>query len=184
MLTTSQNNGGSTIFLSITNGKLVRRVDLGTEGAVERTNKNGKQVAELFYTTLTGHITDLSIKENEYGKFLLVNVKDIATEKKCVLEMNFSSGYTTTFLKALPTADISQNIEISPALIIDGDKKKSVIFLKQGGYPVKHFYTKDNPKGMPDMVKVKVKGKETWDDTDRIEWLYNKAKALFVDVPF
>lgn len=183
MLTTTQNTG-STIFLSITNGKLVRRVDLGTEGAVERTNKNGKQVAELFYTTLTGHIKDIGIKENEYGKFLLVTVQDVATEKKCILEMNFSSGYTTTFLKALPTADIHQNIELSPALIVDGDKKKSVIFLKQGGYPVKHYYTKDNPKGMPDMVKVKVKGKETWDDTDRIEWLYNKAKALFVDVPF
>lgn len=183
MLTSTQNTG-STIFLSITNGKLVRRVDLGTEGAVERTNKNGKQVAELFYTTLTGHIKDLNIKENEYGKFLMVTVQDVATDKKCILEMNFSSGYTTTFLKALPSADIFQNIEISPALIVDGDKKKSVIFLKQGGYPVKHFYTKADPKGMPDMVKVKVKGKETWDDTDRIEWLYNKAKALFVDVPF
>lgn len=183
MLTSTQNTG-STIFLSITNGKLVRRVDLGTEGAVERTNKNGKQVAELFYTTLTGHIKDLNIKENEYGKFLMVTVQDVATDKKCILEMNFSSGYTTTFLKALPSADIFQNIEISPALIVDGDKKKSVIFLKQGGYPVKHFYTKADPKGMPDMVKVKVKGKETWDDTDRIEWLYNKAKALFVEVPF
>lgn len=183
MLTSTQNTG-STIFLSITNGKLVRRVDLGTEGAVERTNKNGKQVAELFYTTLTGHIKDLNIKENEYGKFLMVTVQDVATDKKCILEMNFSSGYTTTFLKALPTADITQNIELSPALIVDGDKKKSVIFLKQGGYAVKHFYTKADPKGMPDMVKVKVKGKETWDDTDRIEWLYNKAKALFVEVPF
>ncbi len=183
MLTTTQSSG-SAIFLSITNGKLVRRVDLGTEGATERTNKNGKQVAELFYTTLTGHIKDLSIKENEYGKFLMVTVQDVSTEKKCILEMNFSSGYTTTFLKTLPSIDIFQNVEISPALIVDGDKKKSVIFLKQGGVPMKHYYTKDNPKGMPDMVKVKIKGKETWDDTDRIEWLYNKAKALFVDVPF
>jgi hypothetical protein len=183
MLTTTQNSG-SAIFLSITNGKLVRRVDLGTEGATERTNKNGKQVAELFYTGMIGHVKDLSIKENEYGKFLMVTVQDVAKDQKYILEMNFSSGYTTTFLKTLPSVDISQNVEISPALIVDGDKKKSVIFLKQAGAPMKHYYTKDNPKGMPDLVKVKIKGKETWDDTDRIEWLYNKAKALFVDVPF
>jgi hypothetical protein len=36
---------------------------------------------------------------------------------------------------------------------------------------------------MPDMVKVKVKGKEQWDDTDRIEWLYQKAKSI-INLPF
>lgn len=172
------------VFLSISNGKLCRRVDANTPEAIERTTKTGKQVHELFYTTVTGHIMDIGIKENEYGKFLLVTIKDVASEQKCILEMNFSSGYSTTFLKALPNVDITQNVEINPALIVDGDKKKSIIFLRQMGVAAKHFYTKDNPKGMPDMVKVKVKGKETWDDTDRIEWLYNKAKALFVDVPF
>ena len=181
---TNSSQGQNVVFLTISNGKLCRRVDANVENAIARTTKTGKIVHELFYSTVIGHITDLGIKENEYGKFLLVNLKHAANEQKYVLEMNFSSGYSTTFLKALPNADINQNIELSPALIIDGDKKKSVIFLKQAGYPVKHFYTKDNPKGMPEMVKVKVKGKETWDDTDRIEWLYNKAKALFVDVPF
>jgi len=182
MLTTNQSQG-NVVFLTISNGKLCRRVDAGTPNAIERTTKTGKQVHELFYTTVMGHIVNLDIKENDYGKFLLVTIKDVATEQKCILEMNFSSGYSTTFLKALPNANLDQNIEINPALIIDGDKKKSVIFLKQGGYPVKHFYTKDNPKGMPEMVKVKVKGKETWDDTDRIEWLYLKAKNL-INVPF
>jgi hypothetical protein len=181
---TNSSQSSNVVFLTISNGKLCRRVDQGTENAISRTTKTGKLVHELFYNAVTGHITGLGIKENEYGKFLLVNLKDIATETKYVLEMNFSSGYSTTFLKTLPNADIFQNIEVSPALIIDGDKKKSVIFLKQGGYAVKHFYTKDNPKGMPEMVKVKVKGKETWDDTDRIEWLFNKAKSLFSDVPF
>jgi hypothetical protein len=181
---TNSSQSQNVVFLSISNGKLCRRVDGATPNAIERTTKTGKQVHELFFTGVMGHITDLGIKENDYGKFLLVTIKDAGSDQKCILEMNFSSGYSTTFLKTLPNVDLSQNVEINPALIIDGDKKKSVIFLKQGGYAVKHAYTKDNPKGMPDMVKVKVKGKETWDDTDRIEWLYNKAKALFVDVPF
>lgn len=183
MLTTNQSQGQNVVFLTISNGKLCRRVEQGTEGAIQRITKTGKEVHELFYSTVIGHIVNIDIKENEYGKFLLVTIKDMVTEKKCILEMNFSSGYSTTFLKTLPNADLSQNIEICPALIVDGDKKKSVVFLKQTGVSIKHYYTKDNPKGMPDMVKVKVKGKETWDDTDRIEWLYAKAKNL-INVPF
>jgi hypothetical protein len=32
---------------------------------------------------------------------------------------------------------------------------------------------------MPDLVKIKVKGKDTWDDSDRMEFLENNAKGLF-----
>jgi hypothetical protein len=32
---------------------------------------------------------------------------------------------------------------------------------------------------MPDLTKVKIKGKETWDDSDRMEFLENYAKNLF-----
>jgi hypothetical protein len=32
---------------------------------------------------------------------------------------------------------------------------------------------------MPDLVKIKVKGKDTWDDSDRMEFLENNAKNLF-----
>jgi hypothetical protein len=32
---------------------------------------------------------------------------------------------------------------------------------------------------MPDLTKVKIKGKETWDDSDRMEFLENYAKSLF-----
>jgi hypothetical protein len=180
---TNSSQGQNVVFLSISNGKLCRRVDAGTPNAIERTTKTGKQVHELFYTTVMGHIVNLDIKENDYGKFLLVTIKDAGSDQKCILEMNFSSGYSTTFLKTLPNVDLGQNVEINPALIIDGDKKKSVIFLKQSGQTIKHAYTKDNPKGMPDMVKVKVKGKEQWDDTDRIEWLYQKAKSI-INLPF
>jgi hypothetical protein len=49
----------------------------------------------------------------------------------------------------------------------------------QNGSGLKWAFTKDNPNGMPDLVKIKVKGKDTWDDSDRMEFLENYAKGLF-----
>lgn len=183
MLTQSSTNQ-SVVYLSISNGKLVRRVDESTPNAIARVNKVGKQVYELFYNSMIGHIVDISTKENEYGKFIIVKVK--AHDTTYNLEMNYSSGYSVSFLRALPNVDISQNVEITPKLIVEGDKKKSVIFLNQGGKAIKHFFTKENPNGMPDLEKIKVKGKDTWDDTKRMEFLenYAKTKVFVEEAPF
>jgi hypothetical protein len=65
---------------------------------------------------------------------------------------------------------LTKQFTIAPKLTIDGDKKKSVMFINQNG-GIKHYFTRDNPNGMPDLQKVKIKGKETWDDSDRMEFL-------------
>jgi hypothetical protein len=94
--------------------------------------------------------------------------------------MNFSSGYSASFLKTLPNVKLSDRVQITPKLTIEGDKKKSVCFLNQNGSGLKWAFTRENPNGMPDLVKIKVKGKDTWDDSDRMEFLENNAKNLFV----
>jgi len=71
-LTNSQ--GGSKVFLSISNGKLVRSFKEKTEGAVSRINKAGREVFEMFYDSLEGTITGVGTKESDYGKFLVVQV--------------------------------------------------------------------------------------------------------------
>ena len=174
----SQNKGG-VVFLTVSNGKFVRRVDEGTPNAVSRVNKVGKTVHELFYTSLIGHVKEVTTKESEYGKFWVVKVQSPANDQWYQFEMNFSSGYATSFLKALPNADLSQNIEISPAVVKKDDKSQSVMFLKQGGVAIKHFFTKANPNGMPDLEQIKVKGKITWDDTKRMEFLENYVQNMF-----
>jgi hypothetical protein len=175
-LTNSQ--GGSKVFLSISNGKLVRSFKEKTEGAVSRINKAGREVFEMFYDSLEGTITGVGTKESDYGKFLVVQVESNGVNYQ--LEMNFSSGYSASFLKTLPNVNLSTRVSITPKLTIDGDKKKSVCFLNQNGSGLKWAFTRENPNGMPDLVKIKVKGKDTWDDSDRMEFLENNAKNLFV----
>lgn len=169
----NQSQSESVIFLQIANGKIVRQVKSAQEGSVSRVNKLGREVHELFYDSITGVITDVITRESEYGKSWVVSIK---SDKLYKLEFNYSSGYATTFLKALPNVSFGSNVTLSPKLIIDGDKKKSVLFISQDGKGLKHFFTKDNPNGLPDLKKIKIKGKESWDDSDRMEFLEQYVK--------
>ena len=159
----------SVIFLQIANGKIVRQSKTPVEGSVSRINKLGREVHELFYNSLTGIIKDITTRESDYGKSWIVKIN--SDGRSYQLEFNYSSGYATTFLKALPNVKFNQLVTLSPKLIIDGDKKKSVLFISQDGKGLKHYFTKDNPNGLPDLKKIKIKGKESWDDSDRMEFL-------------
>lgn len=174
----NQSQSDSVIFLSIANGKIVRQVKQKVENSVSRVNKLGREVHELFYDSITGVISDVTTRESEYGKSWVVSIK--SEGKLYKLEFNYSSGYATTFLKALPNVDFTGVVTLSPKLIIDGDKKKSVLFISQEGKGLKHFFTKDNPNGMPDLKKIKIKGKESWDDSDRMEFLEEYVKMNIV----
>jgi len=170
----NQSQSESVIFLQIANGKIVRQVKSAQEGSVSRVNKLGREVHELFYDSITGVITDVITRESEYGKSWVISIK--SEGKLYKLEFNYSSGYATTFLKALPNVSFGDVVTLSPKLIIDGDKKKSVLFISQDGKGLKHFFTKDNPNGLPDLKKIKIKGKESWDDSDRMEFLEQYVK--------
>lgn len=169
--TTSSSSG---VFLSIANGKLVRQMPGKTEKSIERINKVGKTVHEEFYDSLTGILTNVKIKESDYGKFWVIVLKDGDTFYN--LETNYSGGYAQTFLKALPNADLSQPVTLTPRLNIDGDKKQSVLFISQNGKGLKHYWNKDNPGDLPQLKKIKVKGKDTWDDSERLEFLESYVK--------
>ena len=165
----NQSQQDSVIFLQISNGKIVRQSKVPVENSVSRINKLGREVHELFYDSINGVITDVITRESEYGKSWVVSIK--SEGKLYKLEFNYSSGYATTFLKALPNISFGNIVTLSPKLIIDGDKKKSVLFISQDGKGLKHFFTRDNPNGLPELKKIKIKGKESWDDSDRMEFL-------------
>jgi hypothetical protein len=170
----NQSQNESVIFLQISNGKIVRQSKVPVENSVARINKLGREVHELFYDSINGVITDIITRESDYGKSWVVSIK--SEGKLYKLEFNYSSGYATTFLKALPNVNFGDIVTLSPKLIIDGDKKKSVLFISQDGKGLKHFFTKDNPNGLPDLKKIKIKGKDSWDDSDRMEYLEEYVK--------
>lgn len=169
-----QNNDSAT-YLTISNGKICRRVQQPTTTSVERITKENKTVNEEFYDCIVGRIVNIEVKDHkDYGKFWNVTIDD--GEQKYILQFNYSSGYASSFLKQLPNVDFSQVVKIVPKISEYEGKKKTTVFINQFGAALKHYFTKDNPNGLPPLEKKKVKGKETWDDSEMMEFFENFVK--------
>ena|SRR6185312_1220638 len=166
------------VHLSIGDGKITKRVKQQTDISQSRTLKNGNVIHEEIYDGVSGIITGIKTHEHpSFGKFWNVTIQD--GEEIYTLQMNYSGGYASAFLKTLPNVDLTKRVRFSPSMKIEGDKKKVTLFLNQGGKALKHFYTKENPNGLPQMVQIKVKGKMQWDDSSMMDFL---EKMVMTDI--
>ena len=173
------NNNASVIYLTITDGKICRRVQSPTNNSKERLTKDGRMIHEEQYAGWEGTIKNITTRESDYGKDWVIEIFD--GETTALLQFKYSSGYASSFLKALPNVDLDMPVTISPKLQIDGDKKKAVIFLNQSGKAIKWYYTKDTPNGLPPLQQIKVKGVNTWDDSEMMEFLEDMVKTKLKD---
>jgi len=168
----------SAIYLSISDGKICRRVSSPTSTSKERiSEKSGKIYHEEFYRGWSGRIKSVTTRDSDYGKEWQVAIED--ENGTAILSFKYSSGYASSFLKALPNVDLSKEVVFTPNVTTVNDKKRTTLFLNQEGLPVKWYYTKDNPNGCPSMEKIKVKGAEVWDDSKMMEFLEKQTAALF-----
>lgn len=162
-------NNSTAIYLTISDGKICRRVQSPTTSSIQRTTKDGRVVNEEHYNGWMGKITNIQTRESEYGKEWQVEINDGTST--VILSFKYSSGYAASFLKALPNVKLSEPVTLIPKVTIDGDKKRTTLFLNQNGAAIKWAYTKDNPNGCPGLKQIKVKGQSTWDDSDMMEFL-------------
>jgi hypothetical protein len=165
-----------TIFLSVANGKLVRQHKEATPQTTQRVTKTGKVVHEEFFNDLIGVITNITTKENDYGKQWVVTFMD--GNDIYFVTMPYSSRYSSSFLKALPNLNRNNPVRFLPWEMQDkndASKKITGITLYQddgnGFVKIKPFFTKETPNGLPEMKRIKVKGKEIWDDSDMMQFL-------------
>ncbi len=80
----------------------------------------------------------------------------------------------------LPNVDLTKEFKVSPSVKEVDGKNKSSLFINQNGASIKHAFTREVPNGMPDMEQVTVKGQQVWDDTKRIEFLYNMVATQII----
>jgi len=159
-------------YLTIMGGKFCQRVEAGKEGAVERINKVGKVVHEVFYDQFTGTLVNISVQEDTgYGKSWNFHFQD--GNDSYFVQMPYSSSNATNFLKIIKNIDLSKPFTISPTQKEVDGKSQTSLFINQGGVPLKHAYTKDVPNGLPDMEQITVKGQQVWDDSKRIAFLHD-----------
>lgn len=168
-------NSQNKIYLSVADGKIVQRVKEGTPGSVARAKKDGVLVHELKYGFITGTLIGISTRTSQYQGGELKEWQFEITDggENYLLSMMFDSRYATSFLFALcnPSVDLSQPITINPWMKVVDDKKRTACYLNQNGETIEWYFTKDNPRNLPDLVATKFKGKDVWDSFDRMVFL-------------
>jgi len=165
-------------FITILQGKFCQRVEEGTLGAIARVNKLGKTVFEKYYDSFTGKLVSIKVQDGAYGKTWNFGFKD--KEEVYTLQLSYSNSFATQFLKMLPNIDLTKEMKLSPSVKEVDGKNRSSLFVNQDGVALKHAYTRENPNGMPDMEQVTVKGELVWDDTKRIDFLYNMVLTTII----
>ena len=183
-----EKHGSGRIYLSIADGKLVRQYKDANPNTTERVNKNGKLVYEEKFDSITGLLTGISKKDNDYGTFLEIGMQDGSDTYN--ISMQFSSRYSSSFMKMLPNIKTTEPVKLLPWSLVDSkdaSKKITGITLYQddgnGFVKILPYYTKEDPKGLPQMVKAKIKGKEVWDDFEMMQFLFEGAKKIFSALP-
>ena len=164
--------GGNAIYLSIMEGKLIRRVKEAGEGSTERVNKMDKIVFEKKYKSVTGIIVAIKKRDHaEYGSDWRIHLRN--GETLFVISMYCSSNYAEDFMKRVENLDMSIPVKLAPYYILDEEKNKyrGYFVPYQNGNKVESLYTKENDwNGLPKMEQITVKGKEVWDNSKRIDY--------------
>lgn len=176
-----EKQSGRKNFLTISDGKLVLQHQNPIEGVtIERENKNGKIVHEEFFTAIKARITNIQSKDTTFGMVWEIELTD-EDGTVYLLSWNYSSRYTNNFFRALPNVDLSQPVKLSPWSMKDkndSSKKVTGITMYQGAAngKIPFAFDKENPNGMPEMVKKKIKGKDVWDDSAQLEFFESMVK--------
>ena len=179
----SQLGGTNLTYLSVSDGNLTRQHKQANDRTTERVTKTGKLVFEERFKDLTGIITNVNTRENDYGKQWQLTFED--GSDTYIVSMPYSSRYASSFLKALPNIDIAQPLRFMPWAMKDkNDVSKTVtgITCYQNGVKIAPAYTREEPNGLPQMIKIKVKGKEQWDDSDLMLFLENMVVNVFDEI--
>ena len=178
------NQGGSTskTYLSISDGKIAKKVKTEEPGAVKCTSKDGSKTWwEHRYRSISGKIKGIQKVDSSvgFGSRLVIDIQD--GPDSFALEMPWSSRYSSGFFLAMPNIDVTKHIEFAPWMKeIDG-KKKTMLYLKHEGEKdnIAWYWTKENPQGLPDMKKIRVKGIDVWDDSERQDYFENYMNETF-----
>lgn len=156
-------------YLSIFNGKIVQKVEEGTEGAFERLNKNNKKVWEKRYKQVSGYLFQLYVHEHEeFGNQLIIKLID--KDGAYTFEMGIGTSYSQNFLNRLsnPLVDFKKEMAIGSYKIAredDPEKFNEGMTIMQHGNKIAAYYTKETPHDLPRAEEKKEGKKKVWDFT-------------------
>lgn len=169
-------------YYGCSKGKFVTRVQEGVKGAVRRLltkgDNEGKEVFEIIHDVIEGRLVWIESEFNEMIKSRQWKFEiDISPEKEprteCILlSLPYSSGYAKNILSRLPALKFDADLILRGYNFAHPEKKDKSIIGISILQPTKldSCFTRENPNGLPELKKIKVKGEDVWDDTEQLEF--------------
>lgn len=156
------------LYLSIYDGRMKYNVKPDTQGAEKRINKNAKEVWEMFVSSVSGHLVGIEKQvSEEYQDSWVIKLHDRSDDSTVHLRIPYSGRQADGFLRRLPNMDLEKPIKIAAGSY----NEKQWLTVSQEGSKLDYYWTQENPGNLPQMVQMVVKGKEVWDDTEKMKYL-------------
>lgn len=178
------NEGGSNrTYLSISDGRIAKKCEANEAGAIACSNKdNTRHWYEKRFGSVSGFIKDVfkRLPDNpQFGAQLCIVIEDEGETYQ--LQMPWSSRYSSGFFMCMPNINTSRKIVFNPWQKEVEGQKKTMLYLKHEGEQdnIEWAWTKDDPKDLPQMVQMTVKGQKVWDDTARQEYFEKYLDNIF-----
>ena len=132
-------------------------------------NKEPETANEFFDLRVFG----LLIKEDSYQGTPYKKIVLLCRDKDESFNISFrlNSGYGIAFCSMLPKIDFREQMNILPSMSEINGKKKTTLFISQGGTYLEWHYTKDHPHDMPPLKKVVISGRTIWDNSEQEKFL-------------
>lgn len=197
-------NSNYSTYLSIFGGEIVQewrkeepsedKIPAGKElqeREISMGKNAGKKIWYVGFDYLAGMLTGVKLDtEGDYGSRIILTVKDV--DDTYILTLPVNSSYGQSLLMKMEGIDITKEVSFQPWQM-DKDAWKNLtgkttkngrsgLTIKQDDEKIENTYTKEEPKGCPELVIKKV-GKETKvNDDDRMIFLYEKLDEFIASV--
>jgi len=170
---TNEDNSGSGKFANFKDGKIVTKID--------------GQKKE--FTTMTGHIVDMDISDEEYQGRKYRKVTLFISDKGTVCQLGFDlgSGYGWGFFQLCGNIDVKKPVSISGGtkeIPNSNGKSYGSMFIKQDGKYLQHLMKNgtDAAKKIPAVDLVKIGKQDVKDYSKRHEYMEKVLAAFFKKV--
>ena len=176
-------NPQTKIYVTIQEGIFAVRSSESDPKAVKRETKSGSTIWECRYKQLSGRISDLYFKQNDFNgkkwEDLVMVINDGADLYQ--LSMPFPGKFSLSVLRAIKNAPLDQVISFNPWTKIKDGKTKAALFMNPIGSKDSipwYFGMNEQANGLPDLVPYTVPGdaETKWSDVNRNKFLRNMVE--------
>jgi hypothetical protein len=161
----------STTWAKIAGGKIVLTSKVALDGYVQRTNKIGNVVYELFFESFEGKLQDIRLVEGEFGPQWHLTFDD--NGKTIIITTGYDNRYARTLLNRLlnKAIDFKEKISLKPYSFIPDDKEYTLT-----GCNVIQYGKKLNPRfdiktELPQPEETTVKKQKVFNYSKQLEFL-------------